>query len=104
MHIDTSFDFRTDSAGRDPDSASPTLREYHRLLWSKPLPCGRLFQLETSRRNAYLYHKSELGEFVLASDSAIPSFTRWKSMQGIITQFPEEDNEAFRSIGYTIGE
>jgi hypothetical protein len=36
--IDTSFDFRIDSAGRDPDKYSPTLRRYHRLLWSKPLP------------------------------------------------------------------
>ena len=31
------------------------------------------------------------------------SFTRWKSMQHIVGQFPEESNEAFRTIGYTIG-
>ena len=41
--IDTSFDFRIDSAGRDPDKYSPTLRRYHRLLWSKPLPSGEMF-------------------------------------------------------------
>lgn len=103
MRIDTSFDFRSDAAGRDPDAYSPTLRRYHRLLWSKPLPCGRPFQLNDAVLGAYLHHRSELGEFVLSSDSVIPSFTRWVSMRHIVGQFPEEENEAFRSIGYTIG-
>ena len=40
MAIDTAFDFRTDANGKDPDSHSLTLRRYHRLLWSKPLPNG----------------------------------------------------------------
>lgn len=41
--IDVAFDFRTDAGGKDPDSHSPTLRRYHRLLWSKPLPSGEPF-------------------------------------------------------------
>lgn len=45
MPIDTSFDFRTDESGKDPDAYSPTLRQYHKLLWSKALPGGRLFNL-----------------------------------------------------------
>ena len=40
MLIDTSFDVRTDSRGKDPDTWSPTLCRYHQLLWSKPLPSG----------------------------------------------------------------
>ncbi len=40
MLIDTSFDFRTDASGKDPDAYSPTLRQYHKLLWSKALPSG----------------------------------------------------------------
>ena len=41
MLIDTSFDFRTDTpVGQDPDAYSPTLRQYHKLLWSKALPSG----------------------------------------------------------------
>jgi hypothetical protein len=44
-----------------------------------------------------------LGEFVLASDSVIPTFTRWTKMSHIIGQVPEEENEAFRSVGYTMG-
>ena len=103
MGIDTSFDFRADAAGRDPDKFSPTLRQYHRLLWSKPLPNGRPFDLNDTVLGAYLHHRSELGEFFLSSDSVIPSFTRWKSMRHIVELFPEEENEAFRTIGYTIG-
>jgi hypothetical protein len=103
MRIDTTFDFRTDSAGKDPDQHSPTLRQYHKLLWSKPLPCGRRFELSERRRPDYLHHQSELGEFFVASDSVIPSFTRWKRLKHITNLFPEEENEAFRTIGYTIG-
>lgn len=103
MLIDTSFDVRTDAGGRDPDSFSPTLRQYHRVLWSRSLPCGRIFELLDTKPGTYLYHLSDLGEFSLASDSIIPSFTRWKSMQHIVGLLPEEENEAFRAIGYTIG-
>ncbi len=103
MRIDTSFDFRADAGGKDPDTYSPTLRQYHRLLWSKPLPNGQLFDLVDRVSRRYLYHKSDLGECTLASDSVIPSFTSWKSMQHIVSLFPEEENEAFRTIGYTIG-
>lgn len=103
MHIDTAYDFRTDAAGRDPDLYSPTLRRYHRLLWSRALPCGRNFDLSDTVPGAYLHHRSELGEFSLSSDSVIPSFTRWKSLKHIIDLFPEEENEGFRSAGYTIG-
>lgn len=103
MRIDTSFDFRTDASGKDPDAHSPTLRQYHRLLWSKPLPSGRSFDLSETKLGAYLHHQSELGEFFLSSDSVIPTFTRWNSMKHITGLFPEEENEAFRTIGYTIG-
>jgi hypothetical protein len=103
MLIDTSFDFRTDAAGKDPDSHSPTLRQYHRILWSKRLPDGSFFDLADNVRGAYLHHCSGVGEFFLSSDSVIPSFTRWKSMAHIIDQFSEAENEAFRAIGYTIG-
>ena len=103
MLINTAFDFRSDSFGKDPDVYSPTLRRYHQLLWSKLLPSGVMFELKTNKIGAYLHHNSSVGEFSLTSDSVIPSFTRWKRLQHIITRFPEEENEAFRAIGYTIG-
>lgn len=104
MHqIDITYDFRTDSGGKDPDAYSFTLRRYHRHLWSKALPCGTLFALSDTEPGHYLHHSSALGDFSLSSDSVIPSFTRWKSLNHITSLFPEAENEAFRSIGYTIG-
>lgn len=37
--IETTFDVNSDAQGKDPDKYSPTLRRYHRKLWSKELPC-----------------------------------------------------------------
>ena len=102
--IDVGFDFRTDTPkGKDPDSYSPTLRKYHKLLWSKKLPNGSLFTLVDSHKNSYLYHSSELGEFQLSSDSAIHTFSRWKSMAHIINQVNQDEIESFRRLGYTMG-
>ena len=101
--IDTSFDFRTDSGGRDPDACSPTLRRYHRLLWSKPLPGGAQFELDDATAGAYLHHRSDLGEFVLSSDTAIATFARWVQLKHITEQLTEAENEAFATAAYTIG-
>jgi hypothetical protein len=101
--IDITFDFRSDTPqGRDPDSHSPTLRRYHRLLWSKPLPSGGAFDLDINTP-PFLHHLSELGEFWLTSDSAIPSFALWRSLAHIIDQIPPEETQEFRRLGYTIG-
>jgi hypothetical protein len=99
--INTSFDVRTDAGGKDPDTNSATLRRYHRLLWSKPLQNGVIFDL--IERGAYLHHESPLGKFVLSSDSVIQTFTRWTSMQHITSQFTKQENEEFMTIAYTIG-
>ena len=72
--IDTTFDMRSDAGGRDPDSHSKTLRRYHQLLWSKPLPSGAMFDLD-----AKLHHKSALGEYWLASDSIAHTYSTWVS-------------------------
>lgn len=102
--IDITFDFRSDTPqGKDPDTYSPTLRSYHKMLWSKPLPGGTIFELDDSRSDAYLYHRSEVGEFFLSSDSAIHTFSKWTSMSHIISQLNEGEVEAFRSLGYTMG-
>ena len=66
--IDINFDVYSDTPkGKDPDSYSPKLREYHKLLWSKKLPSGRMFNL-TDNVPRKLYHKSDLGEFLISSD------------------------------------
>jgi hypothetical protein len=102
--IDTTFDFRTDTPpGKDPDSHSPTLRRYHKLLWSKPLPSGIRFELVDSTPQVYLHHKSKMGEFWLSSDAVIPTFTREYKIRNIIEQIPSDELDLFNTIGYTIG-
>jgi hypothetical protein len=97
--IDITFDFRSDTPpGKDPDAFSPTLRRYHKLLWSKPLPNGVMFELDDTTRGDYLHHKSELGEYHLTSDAVVPSF-RYVPM----VQDEEEELREFLHIGYTIG-
>lgn len=104
MAIDITFDFRTDSGGKDPDSHSPTLLRYHKLLWSKPLPSGQAFELTPSSRKPYsLLHNSGLGAFYLTSDSVLATFTRRRDMQTIISQIPPADIVALNTITYTIG-
>jgi hypothetical protein len=103
-HIDINFDFRSDTPlGKDPDSFSPMLRSFHKLLWSKPLPSGFLFSLDDTKSGAYLHHESELGEFFLSSDTGTHTFSRWASMAHIIAQVNSIDIEAFRRLAYTMG-
>jgi len=107
MHsrIDVTFDFRSDTPGyprKDPDTRSPTLRRYHKLLWSKPLPSGVVFDLVDTTPGVYLHHRSRLGEFWLASDSVIPTFRKEPHIARINEQSPEE-LATFMKVGYTIG-
>ncbi len=103
LTINTEFDFRVDSSEKDPDAYSPTLRRYHKYLWSKSLPVGAQFDLVDTTPGVYLHHRSNIGEFFLASDSVIQTFTRWISVRSITTQLPDADHEAFMTIAYTIG-
>jgi hypothetical protein len=102
-YIDITYDVRNDSDGRDPDSASRTLRHYHKLLWSKCLPNGKSFNLEEIKNKPYLYHKSELGEYYLSSDSVVHTYFRWKQMQHIIEEIPKDEMKYFYDLAYTIG-
>ena len=105
MAIDISFDSRTDATGKnpDPDASSPTLLRYHHLLWSKPLPSGKQFQLTPQQKPSALLHDSDLGRFHLTSDSVLATFTRRPDMQGILDQLPPDDIVALNTITYTIG-
>ncbi len=101
--IDINFDVYSDTPkGRDPDSYSPTLRKHHQILWSKPLPNGVEFNLDDSVPRLLL-HKSELGEFLLSSDSIGHTYSRVKSMSHIINQIPSEEINSFFSTCSTIG-
>jgi hypothetical protein len=102
--IDTTFDFRSDTPqGKDPDAFSPTLRRYHKILWSKTLPSGAVFRLDDSTPHVYLHHRSELGEFFLASDTVIPSFWKEPRLAHIIDAVNSKEKNTFNRFSYTIG-
>lgn len=102
MIIDTTFDVYTDANGGDPDRTSPTLRSYHKFLWSKTLPNGLTFELINNKAGIYLYHNSELGEFFLGSDAITHSYKNHKRKTWLTQQIPDEVNELFE-VGSTIG-
>jgi hypothetical protein len=107
--FDPAFDFREEARdhrtgkNRDPDRFSSTLREYHRRLWSKPLPGGDQFGLSKAKPGAYLHHRSSRGEFSLASDSAVPTFITYRRMKHIIREVPAAEKLEFDTITYQMG-
>lgn len=80
--MDLKRDYTADAGGKDPDKFSPSLNEHHRIIWQKPLPSGKLFNLETVKDNGYLLlHKPEKGEELYLSSDALghslfPDFDR----------------------------
>lgn len=73
--IDVSFDFRSETpVGRDLDRYSPTLKAYHRILWSKPLPNGARIDLRPGGSGAYLVAECETQRQWWSSDSITNSY------------------------------
>jgi len=100
--INTSYNVYSDARGGDPDSTSPTLREYHKILWSKQLFSGKTLELSDDQKGIYLYHNSELGQFVFGSDAITHSYKNQKRKEWITRQIPHEVDELFNT-GSTIG-
>lgn len=97
--IDTAFDFLTETPpGKDADAVSPTLKLYHRLLWSKPLPSGPVFDLK-ARPGAYLVFETENRTIYPASD-AITTNLYGKAARAIERIPP---GRIPPDLGYTIG-
>ena len=102
MIVDINFNVYSDARGGDPDTTSPRLRKYHKILWSKPLPNGKSFELSDDKNGVYLYHNSELGEFFLGSDAITHSYKNHKRKHWLTKQIPSEVDELF-DTGSTIG-
>ncbi|MBO7552994.1 MAG: hypothetical protein J6T82_03055 [Bacteroidaceae bacterium] len=101
QEIDIDFDFRLDSKGKDPDSSSPTMKAYHQLLWSKPLPNGQTMAL-TSEGCSYL----RWNDMYFGSDSITASFRYMASlMEKVRGTMPDFDDfiEYYLGRAYTIG-
>jgi len=105
--IDINFDFQAETLDkngnfRDSDKFSPTLQEYHRILWSKKLPNGQLFDLTKISDNR-LYHKSKLGEFYVSSDWGVATMNGWQRTKAFITDVDPHEIEEFERLVITIG-
>jgi len=100
--VDITFNVYSDTPiGKDPDSYSSTLRNYHKFLWSKTLPNGVHFHLADSFPKV-LYHQSHLGEFFLSSDSIGHTYRNVKSMSHIISQIQPAEIQSFFNLCSTI--
>jgi hypothetical protein len=102
LPIDITFNFYSDSGGKDPDSHSPTLKKYHKILWNKPLPSGKIFSLSDTDSSSYLTYSSAQEVISLSSDSISNSYRDKKALSSITSELSKEV-EAFRNIGSTIG-
>ncbi len=110
--IDVMFDFTTDTPGYwdenkkrlDPDFYSPTLKMYHKELWSRELPNGEVMELEMRKAPYYLTWK----DFDFGSDSIIVEM-KYPKNQKIINQVYEKIDdpdlyyENLLRKSYTIG-
>ena len=101
--IDINYDFFRDGTTGDLDVTSPTLRKYHKILWSKPLPNGHFFELSDTKKGVYLYHKSELTELFLGSD-VITNFYFRKRNLCLLEKVPTKIVDDIYNRGYTIGQ
>ena len=102
--IDISFDFRSDSKGRDPDTYSPTLNAYHRALWSKELPNGQVMELQSKSAPFVLNWR----DFYFTSDTIIVemSYSKNRKIMDRVYEQVEDFEEYYQHLlhrSYTIG-
>ena len=103
--IDTEFDFRQEVGGKDPDTYSPTLKQYHQILWNKPLPNGKLLQI-SHIKSKYLVGTCENKSIELSSDSIINSLSKRLNNNSKTSQIYKEcrsEIEKLQKNGSTIG-
>ena len=103
--IDIEFDFRQEVGGKDPDTYSPTLKQYHQILWNKFLPNGKLLQI-SSIKSKYLVGICEDISIDLSSDSIINSLSKRLNNNSKTSQIHMEcctEIEKVKKNGSTIG-
>ena len=103
--IDIDFDFRQEVGGRDPDAYSPTLKKYHQILWSKPLPNGEILQV-SEKQSRYLVGVTGGKSIDLSSDSIINSLSKRLKNNSQTKHLYSECHsviEQVQKVGSTIG-
>jgi hypothetical protein len=105
MKININFDFNIDSNGLDPDSHSPTLKSYHKILWSKALPSGSTFELTDNPPVKYLAYKNSKIQIDLSSDSIANSYMKSKAypIASLVNEIDANLVSSFRKLNSTIG-
>lgn len=102
--ISCDFNFYSDvRKGQDPDRYSPTLRAYHKALWSKELPNDKLLALQDVYPSGYLRFDSDDGVFELTSDAITHSYKHTKRMAHVIEALPVGVVDSLFAQGSTIG-
>ncbi len=99
--IDTEFDFRQEVGDKDADFYSPTLKQFHQILWNKTLPNGKSLQISKAK-SKYLVGICEDKLVYLSSDSIVHSYWGKKRMSKVLIGLDDEVEE-FRKINSTIG-
>lgn len=99
--VNVNFDYRDDSNGKDPDSASPSLRAAHRALWNKELPNGAHLTLNDSGPD-YLHARVNELEFALGSDTIATSHPGSRAAD-VRAAIGEETIEQFRRDAGKLG-
>lgn len=102
--IDPNFDFRSDTPpNKDPDAFSPTLKSYHKFLWSKELPNGQRLNLSDGVKGHYL-HFSKCGITLnLTSDAITHTYRNVVKMQSVINVVPKDEINSFFNSSNVIG-
>lgn len=99
--IDVTRNLLEDAGGRDPDSHSPLLRQYHRQLWSRPLPSGHTLELDEKLRL-----RSGDEDWWLASDAITNSYLSWSQPAWFAKVRSDIDPDLVRGLfdaGCTVG-
>lgn len=103
MLLDVGFDFRSDSRGADPDTASRMLKATHSYLWTKPLPGGEIFRLSEGGPGPYLTYVGDSQTLFLSSDSIVNSYSSRKRLSAIIKEIDPGLVSSFMDLNSTIG-
>jgi len=108
--IDTTNDFANERPPQlsqcewDPDTWSKTLREYHCLLWSRPLPgSGVACALTYAPPPGPLALRSGLDGFSVSSDGIVITYACRKTMQHLASSLPPDERSSFFAQASTIG-